>query len=308
MEDILKAKQYGSRFAGKEIPVKIRCLYNKSALWECGLHDGVVIKDGQEYETEVSEALDVCGAFKLRTSFSDEYKDVEIKKWKDWFLDKVTNSLLILDTNFIYRYYCSGILAQILGSDFRSLEFRIPRTVILEIERRGNEIESKKTKISGKKKRLAFYAAREIEFIRENSRNFHLLEMKDRSLMIDFADKAGKGFADMVIRREIHNAWGGNVGGLFFLTCDLMNSMAAEAEGIATCYFSKLSQKKFRVGYYNPKQLFDFILANAVIFGNVQIELLSREQISVESYSLVGVWEGKTISEWYSDSIKIISN
>jgi hypothetical protein len=49
-------------------------------------------------------------------------------------------------------------------------------------------------------------------------------------------------------------------------------------------------------------------MANAVIFEKVRIELLSRENVPVDSYSLAGMWEGKTTSEWYSDSIKLVNN
>lgn len=186
--------------------------------------------------------------------------------------------------------------------------------VILEIERRGNEKEKKNTKISGKEKRLAFYATREIEFLRKNSKNFHMLQLTELSLTADFADIAGKGFADMGIRREIHAAWRensvfrGHTPNHFFFTCDLLNSMAAEAEGIHSCYFSRVSQENFSLERDNSNQLFDFLMANAVIFGKVRIELLSTEHVPVDSYSLAGMWESKTTSEWYSDSIKLINN
>jgi hypothetical protein len=124
--------------------------------------------------------------------------------------------------------------------------------------------------------------------------------------MVDFSDIAGRGFADMGLRRELHNAWAGDVGGIIFLTCDLMNSMSAEAEGINSCYFSKLSHETetYYIGYNNARQFFEFLLANAVIFGKIEVELLSRDQLLEDSYCLEGIWEGKTTSQWYSDSIK----
>lgn len=310
-EEILKSSLSPYSYDRKKVPVKINCLYDETTLWEYSLQDGeVIFKNVQEYQKEILESLDMCGSLKLRTSFSDDYKDVENEKWTEWFLNKVSNSYLILDTNFIYRHYCSSVLAPILENAFESLEFKIPRMVILEIERRGNEKEKKGTKLSGKQKRLAFYAAREIEFIRKNSLHFDLLKLSERSLMADFADVAGKGFADMGIRSEIHAAWRedpifrGYAPNHFFFTCDLMNSMAAEAEGIRSCYFSRLSQKNFHVGFYNIKQLFDFLMANAVIFGRIRLEYMSKETVVVETYGLEGAWEGKTTSDWYSDSIK----
>ena len=45
-------------------------------------------------------------------------------------------------------------------------------------------------------------------------------------------------------------------------------------------------------------------MANAVIFGRIRLEYMSKETVVVETYGLEGAWEGKTTSDWYSDSIK----
>ena len=211
MEKVLKEYQFNSRFAGKTIPVKIKCTYAEATLWECDIYSGKLVYDNDmEYKKEILEALDVCGAVELRASFSKEYKDVGNEKWKDWFLEKVVKTSLIPDTNFIYRHYCSSVLAPILGKDFNGLSFILPRMVILEIERRGNEKEKKNVKLSGRAKRESFYAAREIKFIEENTRDFDWLPLSRRSPMVDIANIAGRGIADMQIRREIHQAWEGD--------------------------------------------------------------------------------------------------
>ncbi len=62
-----------------------------------------------------------------------------------------------------------------------------------------------------------------------------------------------------------------------FLTCDLMSSMSAEAEGIQSCYFSTVPKQTFYIEYDDTKLFLDFVLANAVIFGKIGIELLAKD-------------------------------
>ena len=106
-----------------------------------------------EKPDSIIDILNMCGATKLVTSFSGKMgqKQIDASDWKEWFLSRAMSCTLIPDTNFIFNHYCSGLLSRVLGDNFKKLKFRIPRLVVLEIERQGN----KKT---GMEKRLAFYA------------------------------------------------------------------------------------------------------------------------------------------------------
>jgi len=122
----------------------------------------------------------------------------------------------------------------------------------------------------------------------------------------DFSRQAGSGFADAMIRQEIHNMTDTMAQNdrVIFLTCDLMNSMAAEAEGITSCYFSRLPCHSYYLDDY-AHQLLEFIIANTVIFNKVTIQFLKDDETIEKSYDLEGVWEGKTTSEWYSDTLRV---
>jgi hypothetical protein len=294
-----------SRRSTKE-PAKIKCLFENKTVWEYEITNGKVSFDrSQSCVGLVQDALDMSGATNLVMSLSKKDMPLTSTSLRECFLDN--RPLLIPDTNFIIRHYSSNILAPILGTDFSKLTFRLPRMVVLEIERRGNaKAKENKEELRGKERRLSFYAAKEINFLRENIRDFSMLPLFDSSVIADFSSRAGSGFSDMWIRKEIHDAWNGELGGVIFLTCDLMNSMAAEAEGISSCYFSKLPQKDFYIGSGggNTEQLFEFLLANAIVFEKIRLELVSHENEPLGSYCMEGVWAGKTTSEWYADCVK----
>lgn len=125
--------------------------------------------------------------------------------------------------------------------------------------------------------------------------------------MIEFSDRAGKGFSDMWIRKEIHDMIRTEkiiAKKTVFLTCDLMNSMAAEAEVLTSCYFSRYPQEYYALKRYEG-QFFDFVMANAVVFGKIKIELLDGNGTLKGSHIIESVWNGKTTAEWYSDCLRV---
>ena len=180
--------------------------------------------------------------------------------------------------------------------------------VILEIERRGNTEEKKKKKdnstnhIEGKSKRMAFYGIKEIQAIKQNSK-FYMIPLSPT--IGEFTHYTGSGFADAMIRQEIHDGIDAfsNADTAIFVTCDLMNSMAAEAEGLSSCYFNRLPFKSVYLDKYSD-QLLEFVVASAILFEKISLDFLKRDGSVVQSYNLEGVWEGKTTSEWYSDSLR----
>jgi hypothetical protein len=286
----------------------VKVFHEADLIWEYEGSTGRIIPEhGKELSQEVLKALDMCGSSELTSSFSGhrDEKKLEASDWKTWFLEKTSMKYLIPDTNFIYRHYCSNVLARNLGEDFGNLIFRLPRLVILEIERRGNNAQE-----GSADKRLAFYAAREVRFLRSNI-NFDLLPNIDTLLFSTFPEKAGKKLVDMWIRKEIHDFVGG-MGGyanvspkeIVFLTCDLMNALAAESEGLNTCYFSKEDQQSFSVDSDKMQQLSDLIIASTMNLGKIRVDIVLTDDTVHKSFMLEGIWNGKTTSQWYSDCIK----
>jgi hypothetical protein len=285
------------------VQFRLKVFHNDKMLWEYqGRKDAIVSGSDEPLSESVLEALDMSGATELKTSFPGEEKKLNSPGWKDWFLSKTYldnkhPKYLVPDTNFIYRHYSSTILARQLGSAFTDLNFLLPNLVILEIERKGNLNK-------GKDKRMSFYAAREIYFLKQKTR-FSMLPPLFPSLMSSFSEKAGKGLVDMWIRKEIHdvveNDFYSNES-IMFLTCDLMNALAAEAEGLETCYFSKMPQGSFFV--QDKEQLSDFLLATAIVHEKIRVDVILKGDIVDYSYVLEGIWNGKTTSQWYSDCVK----
>lgn len=267
-------------------------------LWDYnGTHEEIIAPK-QDWDI-----LNTCGVTKLVTSFSDNkmgQKELGASDWKDWFLSRALDCYVIPDTNFILNHYCSALLSPILGQSFKTLHFRLPRLVVLEIERQGNEK-------GEEKKRWAFYGAREVTFIRKAVDDFDNLPDCGDSLITSFPTQAGIGFTDMWIRREIHHALDFRMRPsrpILFLTSDLMNALAAEAEGLQTCYFCRIPQEKFFIADNINEHLFNLILATAIKYGEITLDLIIGGKVYL-SYNLHGMWSGKTTSEWYSDSIKL---
>jgi hypothetical protein len=301
-------KRESVRRAPGLVQFRLKAFHEQDHIWEYEGSTGRIIPEqGRDLSQDVLKALDMCGASELTSSFSGyrDEKKLEASNWKTWFLEKASMKYLIPDTNFVYRHYCSNVLARHLGEDFSNLIFRLPRLAILEIERRGNNAQE-----GSADKRLSFYAAREVRFLRSNI-NFDLLPNIDTLLFSTFSEKAGKKLVDMWIRKEIHDFVGG-MGGytnvspkeVVFLTCDLMNALAAESEGLNTCYFSKEDQQSFFVDSDNMQQLFDLIFASTMILGKIRIDIVLTDDVVHKSFTLEGIWNGKTTSQWYSDCIK----
>ena len=312
IEQLEMYKQKSVGLAPGLVQFRVKAFHEAGSIWEYEGSTGRIIPEqGKELSQGVLEALDMCGSSELESSFSGhrDEKELESSDWKTWFLEKTSRKYLVPDTNFIYRHYYSNVLARHLGEDFGNLIFRLPRLAILEIERRGNN-----AKEGSADKRLSFYAAREVRLLRSNN-NFDLLPNIDTLLFSTFSEKAGRQLVDMWIRKEIHDFVEGMEGytnmsakDVVFLTCDLMNALAAESEGLNTCYFSKKDQQSFSVDNDNMRQLFDLILASTMILGKIRVDIVLADDVVHESITLEGIWNGKTTSQWYSDCIKATYN
>jgi len=209
---------------------------------------------------------------------------------------------IVLDTNIIMRHYARNLLYPILGQDaLRAMQLRIPRLSLLEIERQFNEprVDSKR-EAKEKKRRLALYAARETLFLKSVGAEF-LPDLKDTTLEA-FSRIAGEKFSDAWIRREVKEYWQTRFPGgaiyhpLVFATCDLMNALAASAEGLAVLYFSRMDETD-SYAYRDMNQVAELIVDLAVSLSKIQIRNTAYE----------GLWEGKTIWQWEADSVRAVA-
>ena len=295
--------------------------YESDNLFEIAPNLELKIKS-EKRKHDILDSLDLSGASDLETTILPLAREARFQtrktkdsNWAGWF-SKIAGTTenktkyLVPDTNFFMRHYCSNVILPLYGkSNFSQLDFRIPNLVILEIERICNKAEK-----GSKEKRLAFYATNEIMFLRNHGAE--LLPPIDVSLLASFPEKAGRGFTDMWIRREIHNfvierahfvsmtsqQYPEDV---LFLTCDLMNALAAHAEGLETCYFSKLDQERFIIE--NDQQLAKFIIASAVTFGKIKMDVYYVKDKLDHSYELEGIWSGKNPYHWRNDCLRISS-
>jgi hypothetical protein len=184
---------------------------------------------------------------------------------------------------------------------FLNTYIRIPRLTVLEMERIANEAQGSSEETE--KKRKVMHAATELLFIKQKGGIF-LLELND-STFESFSRVAGDKFTDSWIRREIHEEIGRQEYGrepqmikkLTLVTADLINALSANAEGIDAIYISKSSSDGFLPRAHTLEQLTQFLIRCSVLFGEI------RTTINKEEFDIKGMWEGKTTSEWITDSI-----
>jgi len=182
--------------------------------------------------------------------------------WFKWFSEVLSlegdTTSMIPDTNFLRRHYFSNLFFPLIGEQgLKKLNIKIPRLVLLEIERlynrhrKENKNKQDKKDQAARERRLAFSTAREVLFLKNHGAT--LLDETNPSLLEGFSKISGDQNTDAWIRREIHTfqtldlARGAIAGlgdpvtiyGSIFLTCDLMNAFAASAEDITTLFFSR---------------------------------------------------------------------
>jgi hypothetical protein len=138
-----------------------------------------------------------------------------------------------------------------------------------------------------------------------------LFTQVDVPLLTGFTEKAGRQLTDVWIRREIHdfvtrlkrNKRLVERPNVLFLSCDLMSVLAAEAEGLRTCYFNSETPDK---PYFDDlKQVADFVVTCSILFKRLRVNVyLSGDEIYQECL-LEGVWKGKMPPDWYEDRFRM---
>lgn len=302
-----------------------------------------------EMRSEVVECLDRAGAAYLTIQFSPSSKTrvtevgpdyvktragaklqrtqrTRSADWFKWFSEVLSlegdATSMIPDTNFLRRHYFSNLFFPLIGEQgLRKLSIKIPRLVLLEIERlynrhrKENKNKQDKKEQAARERRLAFSTAREVLFLKNHGAT--LLDETDPSLLEGFSKISGDQNTDAWIRREIHSfqnldaTRGALVGfsddvpvriyGSIFLTCDLMNAFAASAEDITTLFFSRSGEAtKYSLEREIP-QLAELVIATAINFGSIR--LVAKYLDKREEFTIDGMWSGKTIPDWENDCV-----
>lgn len=265
------------------------------------------------------------------TKYEDKSKTSQ-RGFSKWFTD-VCSSLgnriyLIPDTNFIRRLYHSNYLREILSSR-SDISMMIPRLGIIEIENKYNrntpnlnkpQDESKIEKYNqagmtrAKERRIAFQTISEILSIKNNGGG--ILPITDLSLLQSFVPVSGQGYADAWIRREVAASSNQLVQykevkpneiqqtNTVFLTCDLMNALAAVAEDLNMIYFYRLDEDTIGLGSDPYEVLAKLVINTAVHFG--ECILLLNGDIKQERNKVVGTWKGKSMDDWYNNFVTMI--
>lgn len=226
---------------------------------------------------------------------------------------------LIPDTNFFQRCYYTNYIRKILlmNDNQNKLFLKIPRLEIIEVENKFNRSKTSQKEPDDKKKqkeiegRRAFQTMAEILSIKKDGAE--VLSNLDLSMLQSFTPLAGQGLADAWIRREISNnmsnlQWQNVVqrdeierSNAFFLTCDLMNALAANAENINTFYFYRLQTDKVDLGLGGYDKLASLIVNTAILFGECDCIIKSTRR--QENIRYKGVWTGKHPSEWQNNIV-----
>lgn len=212
--------------------------------------------------------------------------------FKEWLSGFTKDKVLVPDTNAIMNCSLSG-LKFIMGLDFlKSLPIRIPRLLVLELERKANPKSSKDRDLLAK--REAMLAYQELIYLRNTGAE--LLPKLDKDTFNGFAQLAGEQMTDSWIRREIHEAketvtWGGEDKRMVFLTSDLTSALSAIAEGLDTAYVSRMTgDELLRTG--DLSQLSRLIVIMAVLYNDITVSINSKQ------FEFKGMWSGKTTIDW----------
>jgi hypothetical protein len=258
----------------------------------------------------------------------------------DWFshlcLSLGEKIHLIPDTSFFRRCYYSNYIKDVLHTDINknNLLLKIPRLEILDLENRFNSNKANKTVEKNilklplqfpnkaieekahqrdKESRIAFNTIAEILSMKNNGAE--LLPDVEVSLLQSFSPLAGRGLTDAWIRREISNALSSlgvqdkarrndkveRSDTVVFLTCDLMNALAAIAENFNTFYFLRIEEDKISLGFDIYRRLALLIINTAIQFEQCDCVITTRSQ--THKLRFRGMWKGKTVYDWKNNAI-----
>jgi hypothetical protein len=289
--------------------------------------NNIKINDGR---IELQDGTNILA--KIRTS------DYTFKTWLHQACSLLGNKVhLIPDTNVTMRLYYTNYLRNLLiekthqFEDYgRRMSITIPRLGILEIESMYNRNKPSENPPTDKAKqsdkdsyeqneererkgrRIAFQSMGEILSMKNDGAT--LLPATDMSLIRSFIQEAGKGNADAWIRKEISNSkphlvkstqvirGKAETSNVAFLTCDLMNSLAAIAEDLNTIYFYR--PEDFRQPRNISHDRLSWLIFNTAIhFGECDVIIKGRgKELKLKCK---GIWSGKSVYDWQSNIILV---
>jgi hypothetical protein len=283
-----------------------------------------ILAENQELRQKVVDSLDRIGASEITITnmLTREHRKTNQADWKDWFIGGATLGFksvtvdaihLVPDTNFVRRRYASGLLRRLGKEAFKELQFSIPNLVILEIEASHNRAKSKAEKPKceeiEKQKALteireSLIATKELMFLLEIGARM-LPSNLDNSFLDAFSTIAGKGVTDLFIRKEIRDCTNLNKR---FLTCDLMNSLAAMVEGLGSFYFSR-DENEFTLSAEREvcmEQLSELVIDTVTLFGEANLTISSAAEAE-RTFKLSGKWRDWTPVDLLKDTIIEVS-
>jgi len=240
----------------------------------------------------------ICGLVEWYFSYSEsktpssQIKSINLDgNLEEWFLKNLNNKILVVDTNIIIDRVFSSL--KLLEQDFvKKIQVRIPRLSILELERMGNEgTDLKKNKVS-----LGYG---ELMYLKNNGAQS--MRELDIETLTGFSNIAKDKKTDSWIRREINDSRKNDLRARIptryvLMTSDLVNSFSAVAEDTDTIYVSKIRDWKNRIRNPTLEQIGRIIITLSVLFENITITINSK------TFSVNGIWEGKTIWSWNSEN------
>jgi len=208
----------------------------------------------------------------------------------EWFSKNLNKKILVVDTNIIIDRVFSSL--KFLGHDFiKNIEIRIPRLSILELERMGNEG-------SDLKKNKTSLGYGELMYLKNN--NKQTMRELNIETLTGFSNIAKDKKTDSWIRREIKDARRRDliaqvVNNYVLITSDLVNSFSAVAEDIDTIHVSRIHDWKNRIRNPTLEQIGRVIITLSVLYENILVTINSKK------FTVIGIWEGKTIWDWGSE-------
>jgi len=250
----------------------------------------------------VYSALLQTGFIDLRFSIVDKSNGLENSKstsmsdFDSWFKKQLRAKILVPDTNIILDRMFSALSSITKKNIINEVKIEIPRIAILELENKANQNRNKRDL----DKRFVFLGYSELLQLKKYKvQTFGLL---NSSTLLDFSRNSGSINADALIRREIgdktKNEFFGDQRNYVLITSDLVNSLSAVSEGIDTFYVARTPvEQGLRKG--TIEQVARLLFTLAICFEKILVKIDSN------IFTLTGMWEGKSASDWLDERIRI---
>lgn len=257
---------------------------------------------------EIAHGLIHVGAIPLKFTVHNKSgkseKTTTDDDFSDWLASVIDSKILFIDTNIMLNKIISS-QKRFSSNDLTKNKIEIPRLTILEMENQSN---SKKDEKKGTlpyqaylKKRKAFLGFGELMYLIENGGQ-HMPELPLETLTA-FSKISGNMKTDALIRREIKERSLQLMRAItkfsVFLTCDMVNSLSAIAEGLETIYISKIPDWTKNIPPMTSEQVSIFVATLSMLFTPLSINVNSKKS------NLQGIWTGITTSDIINQKIRV---